>query len=67
MRWQSWSIASVLKTEVLKGTVGSNPTLTAVTMVLMVSTTDCGSVGTDSSSVSHLNGRLGEWLKPAVC
>lgn len=24
--WQSWSIALVLKTRVLRGTVGSNPT-----------------------------------------
>ena len=27
--WQSWSIASDLKSEVLKGTVGSNPTPSA--------------------------------------
>jgi hypothetical protein len=28
-RWQSWSIALDLKSSVLKGTVGSNPTLSA--------------------------------------
>ena len=27
--WQSWSIASDLKSEVLQGTVGSNPTPSA--------------------------------------
>ena len=29
-RWQSWSIVPDLKSGVLKGTVGSNPTLSAV-------------------------------------
>lgn len=41
------------------------PLLSAVTMVLAVSTTDCGSVGMDSNSISHpfyLEVKGGQWL-----
>ena len=49
-----------LKSAGCKSFRGSIPLPSAVTMVLMVSTTDCGSVSTDSNSVSHPNGELQE-------
>lgn len=33
-RWQSWSIVPDLKSGVLQGTVGSNPTLSAIVSTL---------------------------------